>query len=295
MLKTPPIIAKLVWTTCLISLISAAISPLFHTLFEITGPQEWLSLSWWGISHYFLWQPISFLFVQTTSFGTISFSFLLTLVFNMSLLWIMGTDLTHLVGSRPFLRFYLISGLLSGLFALLFMPLFGQYPFLGESTPAILALLTAWTLSQPERELLFFFLIPLKAKWLTLGIIASFLLISISELNGVHFILYLSAPLIGYLYALLAWGFHSPFPSFHSYELKGTHFFQKWKNRFSPSKTKSSRTSSHKVLNMHPEKWENDEAFIDAMLEKISKKGESSLTWLEKEKMKKISQKKQKK
>ncbi|NGX42503.1 MAG: hypothetical protein K940chlam7_00783 [Chlamydiae bacterium] len=289
---TPSIIRKIIIITCSISIISALINPLFIYLFGIPGPQEWFSLSWWGMTRFLWWQPISFLFVH---YGGVNLFFFIALLFNMYILWVMGSDVYNRVGQNPFLRLYFISGIGAGLITFLLMPITGQYGILSGATPSILALLVVWTLIHPEAELLLFFLIPVKAKWLTSGIIGAILLINLSNLNFVSFNLLFFGAFIGYIYALVAWGMHSPFPFVYRFELAVVRLAEKirrlflrlWRIRTKVGKKKKKDT----VFDIKTgEPLLEDDRFIDAMLEKISKHGEQSLTWKEKQRMQEISE-----
>src|SRR5262245_61838813 len=123
--KPPKIIGRLVAITSAISIFCALVSNLF-AYFGAATPQELLSLSWQGLSHAFIWQPLTYLFVQPGGEIGITLSFLLALCFNMYILWIMGASTLERLGNISFLRFYFITGALTGLITLLFMPLFGQ-------------------------------------------------------------------------------------------------------------------------------------------------------------------------
>ncbi|MGA8164201.1 MAG: rhomboid family intramembrane serine protease [Waddliaceae bacterium] len=292
---TPGPIKKLILCISLIGIVSALVNNLFLYWFRIPGPQEWFSLSWWGIEHYLLWQPITCLFVQYTGYQGITLWFLLALAFNLYILWVMGSDVFHRVGRTSFLQFYFICGILAGLGALFLMPLTGQYGILSGATPSVFAILVVWTFMNPETELLLFFLIPIKAKWLTLGILGAILLVTLSQLNIVHFTYFFFGGLIGYLYGLIAWDLHSPFPFLYRFEWSVIRFSEKMRQRFvrlAPSRKPSKkRKKESKRFTIQPEDDTlDDDRFIDTMLEKISKQGEQSLTWKERERMQKISE-----
>jgi len=297
---TPQPIKKIILYTCAISLMAAISNNVFVMLFGIPGPMDWLSLTWWGIENYLLFQPVTFLFAHHTGGRGITFFFLLSLFFNLYILWIFGSDVYHRFGKNPFLRFYFISGIFAGLTALFLMPLTGQYGVLSGATPSILALLMVWTMINPESELLLFFLLPVKAKWLTLGLIGGAILVALSNADLVHFSLYLAAASIGYLYGVGIWGLHSPFPKLYSIELKLQRFASRWRNltkRFvSRFKAQEKGKKKKETVIVFPKNHINsdDDAFIDAMLAKISKYGQHSLTWQERERMQKISEKRQK-
>jgi len=291
---TPQAVKKLILYTCMISLGSAITNAFFSLLFDIPGPQEWFSLSWWGIHHHLYWQPLTFLFVHPMDYGGVSLSYLVMLLFNMYILWVMGSDIALRVGSKPFLRLYFLSGVVAGIISLLLMPLLGQYSVLAGPTPAILGLLTVWSFLHPEQELLLFFLIPIKAKWLALGILGGILVINLSSLNFINFIFYTSGALIGYFYALIAWGVHSPFPFLYRIELATIRLSQKIKKTVFGFLPKKKGANNSKIVDIKTAEPDNDDLFIDSMLEKISKYGESSLSWKERDRMKNISKKKSK-
>ncbi len=129
---TPKAIQKLILTTCVIALFSALTEPVFTQIFGIPGLQTWLSLSWIGIHHYFIWQPLSYLFVQSNGSMGITLSFLIGLAFDMYILWIMGSAILDTVGTKPFLRLYFLSGIGAGLLALVAMYITKRYGILAR-------------------------------------------------------------------------------------------------------------------------------------------------------------------
>lgn len=261
-------------------------------IFEIPGPLEWFSLSWWGMEHYLWWEPLTFMFTHHPGYGGTSLSFFLTLGFNLLLIWTFGTDLYTRVGNQPFFTFYFFCGIFAGLFTFLLMPLTGFYGTISGATPAVIALLVAWTLINPEAEILLFFLIPIKAKWLTLGTIGIILLSSFSSLDVVSFTLYFTAATTAYIYSLIIWGLHSPFPRLYPFELWVVRTSEKVRSLGRFFQTKGKKEPKSKVVHlMTGVDIENDDKFIDAMLEKISHHGEYSLTWKERERMEQISSK----
>lgn len=286
---TPSAVKKLLIYTLCFSLGSAFLNPFFTELMQIPGPQEWFSLSWWGFHRYLLWQPITYLFVHPIGGGGIGFSYLISLLFHLYILWVMGSDTCQKVSEKALTSLYLTSGILSGLITLFLMPVIGQYAVLAGPTASIISLLICWAFLHPEQELLLFFLFPVKAKWLALGITGIALLISVSNLQFIYSFLYLLGALIGYLYALIAWGVHSPFPALYKPELAVIRSSQKIKSLL-PKRKRSSKKG--KIVNIKTGEPDDDDAFVDSMLEKISRYGESSLTFSERKRMKKISEKK---
>ena len=122
---------------------------------------------------------------------------------NSIALFFFGPLVERAVGSKRFLGFFLISGILAGLGHVLFAVVTGAptVGVLGASgaTFAILGVLTVW---RPNLEVLLFFVIPMKLKYLTWGIalVSAFLVVSTGA-GGVGGIAHL-AHLIGFAIGL---------------------------------------------------------------------------------------------
>lgn len=290
--KTPPSIKYLVIITGIIAVLSASIQAIFDQFNVFPGPQNLLSLSWWGLKKGYIWQPLSFLFVQESDEG-LSIFFFISLLFNLYLLWAIGSAILQVIGNGPFLRLYLIGGMACGLLSLLSMLLTGQYEMLMGMGAALLILFTVWSMAFPETEILLFFLIPVKVKWMVVGIIAILLLITLTHFDLTHFVLYLSAILIGYAYAVMVQGWYSPFPFTLRFDMWLSGLAAKVR-KWMPFKKKGKEVKSTeaKIVDLRGKPIEDDDAFVDAMLSKISRKGEESLTWTEKRRLQEISKKK---
>lgn len=287
---TPAIIRRLLFITGLTSLISALFDPLFTRTLQVPGLQYWLSLSWDGLHHYAFWQPLSYLFVASMGWEGIDLGFLISLAFTLYFIWALGSDLVEMVGSSSFLRFYLSSGLIGGLSALAMMSITGNYQTIAGPQTTLLALLTVWTLRYPERDILIFLLFKIPAKWLATGIIGGLSLIYLSRLNLVGLTTCLAPVLFAYTYAVAAWGLHGPSP--------WTHAIDQWIDRMT---RRAKRTwgvpanNAAKILDISTgEPVLSDDLFVDAMLAKIARNGENSLTYSERKRLDEISVKKSK-
>lgn len=292
---TPKTIRRLLIATVIISVLSAAIQTIFEQFTLFPGPQQLLSLSFRGLENGYIWQLFSFLFIQDTGIAGISLSFLINLAFACYLIWNVGTALCELVGEKSFLKLYFFSGIGAGMATLLFMLLVGQDTYLAGNAPVVLALLTVWGMLYAEADIYLFFLIPIKAKWLILAVIGGVLLINLSHLDFASLIYYLWGILSGYLYATMVHGWKSPFKEMLSLDL----FFIGLGNsirRNTSSWVKNSRTESISKGNVVDiqtgQPLKDDDAFVDAMLAKISKRGEGSLSWQEKKRLQQISERK---
>lgn len=277
---TPRLISWLIAVTCAITLTSALTNSLFVELLGIQGPQFFLGLSATGMQYLYFWQPITYLFVQDTESG-INLFFLFTLCFNMYLLWVLGTMVYERAGALHFTAIYFSGGVLTALSTLLFMNLWHQYAFLAGPSAALLTTFVIWTMYYPDNDLYFFFLIPLKPRQLLTIILTIILLSNLSSLDFISIHFFAAAVLTGYFYGLLFLQLRSPYLFTHSFDRKVIKFIDRMMGRKSSSKVVDISSAS-----------QDDDRFIDAMLTKISKYGEGSLTQSERRRMQKISEQK---
>ena len=127
------------------------------------------------------------------------------ILFNMLALWMFGTELERLWGTREFLKFYFVCGVgaavLTVVFSLLpftFARTVHEAVVIGASG-AIYGLLLAYAMTYPERPiLLIVFFVPAKVCVAILGAIA--LYSSMSERGGVANATHLGGLVIAYLY-----------------------------------------------------------------------------------------------
>lgn len=229
----------------------------------IPSLQALLALSWTGIAHFYVWQLITYLFVAP---HPISLGHIVQIGLNMYLLWMFGSSF-----SRHFFVLYFGSGLFAALATL--APLYFFHTVTAGATPAIYAILIAWSMLNPHSQLLLFFAIPFKAHWLIAGWIGLTFFLDISSHNWSNFVSLLASCAFSYLFTLIVWRQPSPFDFFHSFERKVFRLLER--------KTKKSGSPTL-----------DDEPFMDAMLEKISRLGEKSLTPQEKKRMQAISEQK---
>jgi membrane associated rhomboid family serine protease len=102
----------------------------------------------------YVWQLVTYMFLHGN---------FLHILFNMLFLWMMGSELERHWGSREFLKYYLITGAGAGLINVLVQPSSG-IPTIGASG-AIFGLIIAFAMTFPERVLLLYFVIRIKAKY----------------------------------------------------------------------------------------------------------------------------------
>ncbi len=287
--STPPFIKYLLIITASLSIICALLEPFFVEFIGMPGLQTWLSLSSFGLHQGFLWQPFTYLFIQNGGGQGITLNFLMILVFNLYILWSMGTTLVNSLGPKPFLRLYLLSGIIAALSGWLMMALLETPALFAGPTACLVSVLIVWALLYPSQQILLFFFFPMQAKWLVVLLISAILLINLSHFDLITLIFYLSSMLFSYVYAVTAWHLNSPFAwmaPIDTFLLKASSYLA----RFFPFKT-STLTDKAKVFDIHTgQPSYTDDQFMDAMLTKISRQGERSLSWRERKRMQKISE-----
>lgn len=260
--------------TPLKTLLAATIAiSLLSSLFPIL--RNLLALSSTGLSHFLFWQLFTYPFVEKLSF---SLAFLIELGFKMYLLWLFGEQLLERARPKLFFILYFGAALIGALATLPFTNF-----FLAGSQPPVYAIMTAWMMLNPGSQMLFFFAIPIKSHFLVAGLILASLVLDIMAGAFVDGAALTASVLFGYLFSLVVWRTIGPFPILHPFERKVLRLLEK----------KNKGTSRHsKIYDIQSgDQVLQDDAFMDAMLDKISLYGQDSLTSTEKKRMKAISDK----
>ncbi|MBU0753902.1 MAG: rhomboid family intramembrane serine protease [Planctomycetes bacterium] len=88
---------------------------------------------------------------------------------NMLILWFFGRDLENFLGAKRFLVLYLVSGILGGLFQIIFGAAMGSLPSVVGASGAVFGLIVYYAAMWPNRTVMMFpILVPIKVKWLAL-------------------------------------------------------------------------------------------------------------------------------
>ncbi len=281
---TPKTIRILIIITAVTSLTAALLDRVFRHLTGLPGLEGLLSLSYWGVTHGLIWQPLTYFFITPTFGLGVTFGLILTVIFEMYLLWIAGTAVLERVGERPFLHLYLTSGIVTGVAVLFLMAITEVHIPLAGATAPILAVLVVWAMLYPDMQMLLFLTIPVKVRWLIFGYLAIVLFVALAQLDVFNLVFNLAAAGTGYLYATIAWELNSPFAFSQHLDAKLNQLGTKLRAR---------QRSSSKIVDL----WgrapaQNDDDFLEAMLTKISAQGEKSLTWRERRRLARISKSK---
>jgi membrane associated rhomboid family serine protease len=266
--QTPLYLKLLLLATAICSLLSAWLIP-------------YLSLSLTGIEKGMVWQLATYVLVHPFPIG------IFQLILNLYLIWTFGASLAERLHATPFLIFYFGSAIFAGGCALATMLLTHSIAPLLGSNSVLLALLISWMILNSNAELLLFFTLPLKANRLVLGFIAITFILHISNAQWIPLAADIGSILFAYLFTLINCRSHSHFSFLLSFENKVLRTLEKLS---SFSKKTYEHTKLYDIKSKSP--LLNDDAFMDAMLAKISLKGEDSLTAEEKKRMDQISKRK---
>jgi len=149
------------------------------------------------LHQFWLWQLATYMFLHGGIFH---------IVFNMLALWMFGTELERLWGTRYFLKFYLVTGIGAAVLTVLFSLLpFGfaqqiQHSIVIGASGAIYGLLLAYALYFPDRPIYMYFVFPIPAKIFVaiMGAIAFFS--SLSDAGGVANATHLGGLVVAYVF-----------------------------------------------------------------------------------------------
>ena len=142
------------------------------------------------VQDYEIWRLVTYLFLHGGFFHVI---------FNLFALWMFGADLERLWGGKKFLFYFFLTGIGAGLLDVLVQP-FSPTPTIGCSG-AVYGLRLAFGLTFPERPILLWLIIPIKAKWfvLLMGLI-EFVAEWSNPASGVSHVAHLGGMLFGLAY-----------------------------------------------------------------------------------------------
>jgi len=233
------------WTPLVRTLIIAnvAVFVLQHLVYAFSGVE---------LSHYlgvrsdkvlgelWLWQVVTYMFLHSRA-GVFH------LLFNMLALYFFGTQLEQMLGRRHFSALYFGGGVVGGL-AYCITQHFSQQPAIGASA-AVMAILVVCAIHFPD-QIVFLFFIPVRMRWLAIGLVGVDLLYSIGpRFTGVAHTAHLGGALYGYLF---------------------------W--RFGPAVGQLLDRLDDRKREQRAKRLADNEQRLDELLDKISRKGFDSLS-----------------
>ncbi len=229
-----------------------------HLLHIDLTPYIAMPLNEWKLL-YSPWTLLTYMFLHTDFFH---------LLFNVLLLYFTGTLFQSILGEKRLLYLYIMSGLCGALFLLVtqfFFPYLGSGYLLGASA-AVMGIISAQAIYTPNYTVHLFFILQMPFKYFALITFILSTLIDFSFNTGGK-ITHIGGALFGLIYA--------------SYLKKGIDL-----------KTLSLFKKSPTTTIFSKKRFNNEDEYLDYLLDKISTKGYHSLTKQEKEDLFRISQKK---
>jgi membrane associated rhomboid family serine protease len=203
------------------------------------------------------WQPFTYIFIHANFWH---------FLFNAFMLWMLGTVIEPVLGSRKFLVYFIFCGAAAGLFTAGISPS-SLRPVIGASG-AVYGLLYAFAALYPEQIVYMYFLFPMTARQFVLFMAGlSFVLSFTTPNSGVANFTHLSGLAAGWVYFQAAKWLENRAAKRQQDSAAGTGLVARglevWRTRGEPRLTSHETQSSGRV---------------DAILEKISRDGEGALT-----------------
>jgi len=187
-----------------------------------------------------LWQPVTYMFLHGNLFH---------IFFNMFTLWMFGTEVERRMGSRLFGAFYFFCGIGAGLLTCVFWRNWGL-PTIGASG-AVFGVMLAFGLFFPERMVLIFFVVPVKAIYFVLGLGFVQLYYMIFALHGgISYVAHVGGMLFGFLFL---------------------RYFHDFAERFGVYP--GARRTPRQVRPADPVRQAEDQRRVDEILDKINREG----------------------
>lgn len=237
-----------------------------------------------GTEYYMPWQYVTTMFLHGDMFH---------LMINMFVLWMFGMEIASRWGSARFLSFYLLSGLgASFLHTAITAMQAGQAPAVGASG-AIAGVMIAFAMVYPNRMILIFFFIPMRAKWAALLYIGYTIYRGVANSPGdniAHFA-HLGGAIAGFI--LMKTGFHEKILGWVGLGSKGsTPTGQFEPPRPAPRPAPGAQRQQARIIDANFQDVSRNESRVgpttydygdrqqqvDAILDKINREGWGSLT-----------------
>ena len=277
----PPIIKNLLIINAVVFILQTMLGNL-----SFDGVPGWYIVNRWfalnplsgidaaGQSYNFqIWQLITYQFMHG-GFGHI--------FFNMLVLWMFGIEIENMWGSKKFLTFYLLCGVVAGIFHLIVSPLFDLPPAVTiGASGAIYGVMIAFALFFPDRLIYLYFFIPIKAKYLiTFAVILEIMLVDSAGSSIAH-LAHLGGAFAAFIFIMLDKDSYIALKRILNWNINLNNPFSKMEN---PFKKEKANVEEAKFYEFKEKKKDNEvtQKDIDKILDKISESGYQNLTAEEK-------------
>jgi len=135
----------------------------------------------------YVWQLVTYMFLH----GNFTHIF-----FNMLMLWLFGATIESVWGGRNFLRYYIFCGIGGALASLVF----NYNSHVVGASAAVFGIYLAYAMMFPNNRIYVYFLFPIKAKWLVLGLAVFQLFQGITGPSGIAYFAHLGGMASGLLF-----------------------------------------------------------------------------------------------
>lgn len=212
-----------------------------------------------AIAGFKLWQFVTYMFLHGSFWH---------IFFNMFMLWMFGSQMEKDWGPDTFIRFYIFAGLGGSVLSWITGPT-SMVATIGASG-AIFGILLAYAMAYPNRQVLVYFVFPVKVKYLVIGLGAlNLLAASQSAETGIAHFAHLGGLLFGYIY--LRWFRRSAWAGVGTGAGMGPSAWREaWRKRQVKKRLK--------VIDLHARRDAERRLEVDKILEKIAREGIEGLT-----------------
>jgi membrane associated rhomboid family serine protease len=146
------------------------------------------------------WQFITYMFIHDMH----GYSHI---IFNMIALLIFGTSLERYIGSKEFVLYYLLTGVLAGVFSFVVYVLTGANPYLVGASGALFAVQLAYAAFFPQSYIYIWGILPLRAPVMVMLFTAIELFSGLFGIaSGIAHITHLFGFAAGVIYFFIRWG-----------------------------------------------------------------------------------------
>jgi membrane associated rhomboid family serine protease len=248
----------------------------------LAGPfTDALMLNVDAVLHGQVWRLLTYAFLHDPGVYGSPPGFFWHIVFNMLFLWWFGRDLEEMYGPREFLSFYLVAALLGGLAFMGAGLITGQQYCIGASG-AVTAVMVLCALHFPHRTILLFFVLPIPL-WVFVGFqVVQDSIYFVDQAAGGERLktrVAVSVHLGGAVFALLYYRLHWRLAGF--WGRVGAWRAQRARPRLRVYREEPQRPAEPVPAGAPPSAGDLDEqleAKLDAVLEKVARSGQASLT-----------------
>lgn len=227
---------KIVIANVLVYLLQKMFAPWFTPLFAIEPKVM--------VTKFYFWQPLTYMFLHGG---------FMHILFNMFMVWMLGSALEAVWGGQRFLRYYIGCGL----GAAVFISIFSFDSITLGASGAIFGLYLAYAMLFPNNYVFLYFLFPIKAKYLVTFLALFQLAAGISGPSGISYVGHLGGMAAGLV--------------FFRHEVMNTRWLSRMRRRWGDYNRE------------RKEVYEEQESMkIDSILDKIAAKGYENLSTTEK-------------